>query len=68
MAEAPYASFKINGEELSLSVPGLWPAADMSQECLSGDLNRFKENTWPFVRTMASSSGASSIGERLFFL
>ncbi len=50
MAEAPYASFKINGGELSLSVPGLGPAADPPQECLSGDLKRFKENTWPFAQ------------------
>lgn len=50
MAEAPYASFKINGGELSLSAAGPGPAADMPQEPLSGDLKRFKENTWPLCR------------------
>lgn len=50
MAEAPYASFKIDGRELSLSAPGLRPAADMPQERLRGDLKRFKENTWPLCR------------------
>lgn len=64
VAEAPCVSFKINGWKRSLSVLGLRPAADMSQECLSGDLRRFKENTWPlYEATMASSSGASSIWE-----
>lgn len=68
VAEAPCVSFKINGWKRSLSVLGLRPAADMSQECLSGDLRRFKENTWPlYEATMASSSGASSIWEDFLF-
>ena len=37
MEEAPYASFKINGAGLSLSVAGPGPAADMSQECWGGE-------------------------------